>query len=101
MIGFIGTSITITVIYNILQSMTVLVLIYELTTSLASVVRWLALHSWTLNSSWLDYDCLMNEFVRIGRIQSTETNYWIEYCRSSYTAMLRKWNEQRDKKCNK
>jgi hypothetical protein len=67
MIGFIGTSITITINYTSSQSRTVndslhllldceclpfcmtdLVLIYELATSWASVVRWLTLHSWTL-----------------------------------------------------
>jgi hypothetical protein len=69
MIGFIGTSITITLNYNSSHSqwlsktrsipywttsvfssiVTDLVLIYESVTISASVVRWLALHSWTLN----------------------------------------------------
>jgi hypothetical protein len=83
MTEFIGTSITIIVNYNSLQSMTVydslhslldyehilfcvtyMVLIYELATSLASVVHWLAFHSWTLNFSPVDYDdFLTNEFM--------------------------------------
>jgi hypothetical protein len=71
MIGFTGTSITITLNYNRLQQITIddclrlapflpglrvsynvtdLVLIYESVTSSASVVHWLTLHSWTLNS---------------------------------------------------
>jgi hypothetical protein len=57
MIGFIGTSITITIDYNSSQSMpywttsvffsavTGPVLIYESVTTSASVIRWLALHS--------------------------------------------------------
>jgi hypothetical protein len=69
MVGFIGTSLQITINYDSSQSMTVydwlhslldneclpfcvtdLVLIYyESVTSSASVVRWLTLHSWTLN----------------------------------------------------
>jgi hypothetical protein len=69
MIGFIGTSITITINYNSSQSVTLLrlapflnglrmssfpivtdlVLVYESVTSSASVIRWLTLHSWTLN----------------------------------------------------
>jgi hypothetical protein len=68
MIGFIDTSVTITVNYNSSQwppktrsipycttsvfssAVTDLGLIYESATSSASVVRWLTLHSWTLNS---------------------------------------------------
>jgi hypothetical protein len=68
MIGFIGTSIKITVSYNSLQSIIVydsihslldyecllfrvpdLVPIYESVTSSASVVSWVGLHSWKLN----------------------------------------------------
>jgi hypothetical protein len=71
MIGFIGTSVTITRNYNRLQQLTIddclrlapfltglrlsstvtdLVLIYESVISSASVVGWLTLHSWTFSS---------------------------------------------------
>jgi hypothetical protein len=40
----------ITIDYNSSQSVTDLVLIYKSVTSSASIVRWLTLHSWTLNS---------------------------------------------------
>jgi hypothetical protein len=65
MIGIMGASITITINYNSSRSITRsipywttsvfsstvtdLVLVYESVTSSASVVRWVALHSWTLN----------------------------------------------------
>jgi hypothetical protein len=71
MIGFISTSITITINYNahnqwlsktrsipywttsvFYSTMTDLVLIYKSVTSAAIVVRWLTLHSWTLNYSY-------------------------------------------------
>jgi hypothetical protein len=40
--------------------MTDLFLIYESVTSSASNVRWLALHSWTLDFSWLNHWTLFN-----------------------------------------
>jgi hypothetical protein len=81
MTGFIGTWITITINCNSSQLMTVsdslhslldyecllfcvtdLVLIHEPVTSSASVVRWLALHSWTLDFSRMKALLQLNRF---------------------------------------
>jgi hypothetical protein len=102
MIGFIGTSLqlqsiitahnqwlpkTRSILYwttSIFSSaVTDLVLIYESVTSSASGVRWLALHSWTLNFwilSRLNYDSLMNaEWVRVRvRVRVTLRLSWTE-----------------------
>jgi hypothetical protein len=47
------------------STLTDLALIYETVTSSVSVVRWLPLHSWTLNwlTDALNDDCLSNELV--------------------------------------
>jgi hypothetical protein len=86
MIGFIDTSITIVLHYNTIirahyrwlpktrpipswitsvfsSTVTGLVLIYESVTSSASVVRWLTLHSWTLNHNWILTDLRMLLFA--------------------------------------
>jgi hypothetical protein len=52
-----------------------LVLIYESVTSSASAVRWLTLHSWTLN-----HDCNLTDF-------SSTNDLWINYMPSFYTSV--------------
>jgi hypothetical protein len=88
MIGFIGISFAVTTNYNSSQSMTEtcsipywttstysfavtdFVLIYESVTSSASVVRWLTLHSWTLNFLRPSDECLLWTYSAQKKMQS-------------------------------
>jgi hypothetical protein len=98
MIGFIGTSTTIILNYNHLQQLTPneclrlapfppglrvssnvtdLVMIYESVTFSASVICWLTLHSWTLNS-------LTNDWLRNELVDDSSTTESINYLSSFY-----------------